>query len=169
MIRVRELLFLGVATGCGGLTHSLQPVDPSVDAWSASAGGEHAPPTRLLITPVTLWGGRTNYVYVYGAAWGDVVHLAMSPLGPGTTCPPPLGGSCLDMPAPALVGSAETPIYGYSFFRVSAPESMIGRSVFLQAAYADGADSVVSNRVTADIVRVTFHTGRTGESADTGE
>lgn len=59
------------------------------------------------IVPATLVVGCASRVEVRGASSGDTVYLYQSATAEVGTCPPRLGGACLDLDAPArLVGSA---------------------------------------------------------------
>jgi hypothetical protein len=130
---MRFALALALA-GCA--TEAQLPVDAS------------APPV-----PMTLWvssvsHGQAMQVVVRGADPNDRVWIGASLAGTGAgPCPASLGGQCLDIRGPTLIGAINTDASGNGQLRLTVPSTLPAGDVWFQAAVGNGAASHVSNVV----------------------
>ena len=107
-----------------------------------------------LIAPATLIGGALIELRVEGATPGKVVYFAASLQGFGQgPCPPPLGGLCIDIAQPQLIGSGTANPAGEASLFLNLPPRLPSDTVYLQAGMADGALSGTSNGVAVPFVR----------------
>lgn len=113
---------------------------------------ELAPPASIVLTgPARLVVGRVNTFTVTGnLGQQEPVYLALSTAGPGASCPPTLGGTCLSILAPQLADQArfdgEAALLEV-FVPAGAP---VGVTLGFQAGVIRGARgnaSVVSNAI----------------------
>lgn len=119
----------------------------SFDVFVRSAGSWSP---QLLVDP--LIRGQTATAKVCNTTPGEMVHLAYSLAGIGSgPCPPPLGGLCLDILSPRVLGSAFADSLGSAGFSANLPASTPLIPVYVQAVIARGVGgtlSVKSNVVT---------------------
>ncbi len=99
--------------------------------------------------------GAIGLVRAAGVRAGERVSFTASldGLGPGP-CPPPLGGLCLDLINPLLLGSTLADADGVAEFSKMVPASLPPIPVHLQAVVARGAggmESIKSNTVSAPL------------------
>lgn len=121
----------------------------SLAACSADATMVRPPPgpgNIDLVAPAQVTAGDVVQFSVTGATPGTTVFLGASVRGYGNgVCPPLLGGLCLDILQPILVGTTTANASGEATFGVSLPRGMRAGDVWLQAAMADGTASATSN------------------------
>jgi hypothetical protein len=123
---MRTLPLLLVLTAC----------DVEVDASTP------APPPPLLGLAVSqITSGNNLRASVAEVPPGTTVYFALSTTSsPGPTpCPPPLGGACLSLSNPRLLGSAVANADGLATLTVRAPTVRSGLAVQVQAAAVDPA------------------------------
>lgn len=107
-----------------------------------------------LIVPAALVGSTLVEFRVEGATPGTVVYFGVSLQGFGQgPCPAPLGGLCLDLQQPQLIGTGTANGQGVASLFLNLPRRLPANTLFLQAAMADGALSATSNGVAVPFVR----------------
>jgi len=118
------------------------------DAWAHEEPGAALPPPGTLDVDHTgeLFPGGILEILVTNMPAGDTAHVLVSTRGVGNgPCPGLLGGICLDIKRPTLVGSAAAP-NGTATVEVTIPSGVApGTTLFVQAARPDGANSDTSN------------------------
>lgn len=105
-----------------------------------------APPPSggLLLEAPGFAPGATVDLEVFGADPGDRVFFGASTRGDGGgPCPPTLGGGCLDLEAPILLGQRTADASGAAVLTVTTPPSL--PDVWLQAATPGAATPRISN------------------------
>lgn len=116
--------------------------------------------------------GEVATVTVDGAMPGESVRFVRSFKGLGSgPCPAVLGGLCIDMRGPSLVGAATADGQGQAIYTMSVPANApLGNSVSFQAAIARGVggiDSVKTDVITADVQEsFTFTATVDGDSSE---
>ena len=131
------------------------PTDDRFDSvqtaeWSPGEGGPMMPPPGVAPTVVidTLVEGAPGPVTAMNADPGETVYFIVSTSGIGAgPCPGQLGGQCLDILQPQLIGSAVADLNGEARLVVNTPAGLGGTTVFMQAAMVRGVggiDSVIS-------------------------
>lgn len=108
------------------------------------------PPPELTLEASGLTSGGSVVLTARGANAGERVFFGGTAAGIGAgPCPPTLGGACLDIRAPVLLGTATANSAGVADFSTTAPSPL--PTVWLQAAVARGAQSLVSNVASSDV------------------
>lgn len=93
--------------------------------------------------------GETALFSVSGATPRKTVYFALSGGLSSSFCPPILGGQCLGVWNPQLLGTAKANARGDAWLVVPVPTSVaVGDTVYLQAGMPDGAASEISQVVT---------------------
>jgi hypothetical protein len=90
--------------------------------------------------------GQRVTIESYGATPGArMVFAASSQMVQGATCPPALGGVCLDLVQPTILGSAVADAAGEAQVRTMVPAGVpVGSMVYVQAVEVAGAASIAS-------------------------
>lgn len=100
--------------------------------------------------------GQPATLTVSGAAPGESVSFLASGTGVGMgPCPPLLGGLCLDLLSPRLVGSDAADAGGVAELTLNVPGGLAINTAWFQAVIVrgpGGADSVKTNAAAADVV-----------------
>ncbi|MCA9490924.1 MAG: hypothetical protein KC621_13440 [Myxococcales bacterium] len=144
MSRTSVLLLPVLLAGCATEVAELD-LDASPDAvWQdARVGGTIAP--TMTLTGGVLNPGASAIFEVGGAQPGDTVHLLYGQGGVGA-CSQLLGGGCLSIANPAVVGQAVADVNGDAIFVATVPANApVGARPLFQAAVPDGAQSRVSD------------------------
>lgn len=124
----RSLLGALLLAGCAP-TEAVSP-----DAASDLLSPQLAPPMSLLVE--SLVPGGDGLFLVTGATPGDTVFFLRSPTL-GTTCPGVLGGVCLDLSQPLVMGSAQADAAGVAVLLLPLPATVpLGATMNFQAAVA---------------------------------
>jgi hypothetical protein len=114
-----------IGAGCGGEVVDTAQAPPPLSLAASEAGGV------LTLT-------------ASGAIPGTRVYFAGSLAGPGAgPCPPVLGGQCLGVASPVLIGQRPVGVSGVVTLSVPLPAGVT--AAWAQAAMAAGAGSLVSN------------------------
>lgn len=161
------LLALALLTACG--------VEEPTSAGMPSAPAELPeaqvpPPVFTLSAPGTAVPGASFTVSISGTLGEDErAYLIVGTRGVGAgPCPLPLGGLCIDMLAPAVVGSTLIDASGNASITITVPPTApIGATVGLQAVVVRGLGataSVKSNTATATVQAVVSGTQTFGFS-----
>ncbi|MFT4623425.1 MAG: hypothetical protein ACI8PZ_002081 [Myxococcota bacterium] len=134
-----------------------EPVSGPVD-WSAEPGVSAPLPGVLHLRVGDAVRGAPLELDLSGAPAGASVHVVASTggLAPGP-CPAPLGGTCLDVPAPLVrLATLRTDAHGHGATTVPLPSGLRpGLRLGLQAVLPAGADSATS----APVERITCPDG----------
>ncbi len=100
--------------------------------------------------------GQTATLTTTGAESGESVSFAVSGTGVGMgPCPPLLGGLCLDLLSPRLVGSAVANLDGMAQLTFNVPGGLAIDTAWFQSVIVrgpGGADSVKTNVAESDVV-----------------
>ena len=146
--RQQLLNAMGLAmAGCG-----VESVD-GAETGEELAVSEAAPPGMTLTQRGDLNTGASIQFQVTGAAPGGRVTLAGSTTTGAGPCPPPLGGICLDLVAPYVLGSAVANNVGQAMIDVILPHALMdGMTLHFQAAER-GAKTAVLTDVTTHPMR----------------
>lgn len=106
---------------------------------------EPPPQPQLELTLPYVVPGQTTLLSVHGATPGRRVSFGASLTRGSNVCPASLGGQCLGLRNPTLLGSAVANALGDAWLTVSVPNSLAdGTTVHFQAAVPDGASSRLS-------------------------
>lgn len=121
--------------------------EPFSDHLPPEASGQMPPPARpLLMDSSDLYSGQQNRLFAQGAQPGERVFFGGSLAGEGAgPCPSTLGGNCLGILRPFLIGSAVTNANGLAELIVDIPPSVPFDGICLQAAVLDLASPALSN------------------------
>ncbi len=108
-----------------------------------------APPPAFDLSASPVEQGGDLVLTVAGAPPSASVGIFFGPgLDPGTSCPPQLGGTCLDISQAVLFRSFSVDASGNGSVSVSAPAMMLpGREAFFQAGIVGGVSAVVAVQV----------------------
>jgi hypothetical protein len=143
------------------LTACQADLSDGADAFPRAASGDSSPPGHAVVEvaqlppPIAsslrapdLVRGRTAVFQVRGSLPGGRVYFArggtVAPGGLGA-CLPALGGACLDIRNPALLGSAVADSWGTATLNLPIPPAAPLISTNLQAAAINGADPYLSD------------------------
>lgn len=96
------------------------------------------PPAPLALTATPMKPGRAATIEVTGAQPGDTVYIGVGQPGAGP-CPPQLGGTCLGLVAPTLLGAPMADASGAARLDLLVPSLPHGLTASLQAATLSGA------------------------------
>jgi hypothetical protein len=131
------------------------PGDWALDqAWPS---GDEAPPPALALEVDPVLPGARGALSAAGLPPGATVGFVASPRGPGAgPCLPVLGGSCLGVRSPILLGTARAAVDGRARLELRWPDSLVeGSSISFQAAMPDGPETrfspVVTERVGGEV------------------
>jgi hypothetical protein len=92
--------------------------------------------------------GETTMLKVSGAPPDRQVYFVTSAATGSGFCPPALGGQCLGLWTPVILGQATTNVRGDAWLVATVPATYApGATVYFQAALPAGAASLVVNRV----------------------
>ncbi|MCA9489691.1 MAG: hypothetical protein KC621_07195 [Myxococcales bacterium] len=139
--------FFGYCTGSPSITVSkvlIESADGGVDdvVWGSLSGGP-----AFEVQPMQLLAGSPTNLAAAGAQPGETVWFLGSLSSGAGPCPALLGGQCLDLVQPQLLGSAVADASGGAVLNVGVPAGISGRTVYVQAAIrrgVNGVDSVVT-------------------------
>jgi hypothetical protein len=131
--------------------HLAITVNPVDDPWTLEAYVMDitAVPDRLTLDVSSMRAGQPATFTVTGATPGDDVYFALSSRY-GTTCAPILGGRCLGLRRPNILGSSTADATGTATLVIQVPPAA-SRSVLIQAVVPDGGDTMLSSVVGAFI------------------
>lgn len=126
---------------------AVAPPSPEAAPAEALPADHAAPPPALTLDVSDLIGGRPLTVTVRQGTAGAAAYIVRSPTA-GTTCPPALGGLCVDLANPVILGTATFNAQGVATLNLPLPVDLpVGQLMRFQAASpAPGAK--VSNTVT---------------------
>ena len=129
-------------------------VSPSASGWSPAVDEVSPPPLILSVSGFA--PGGTLEVSVEGANPGDTVwFLRSSSVGPGP-CPAGLGGLCLDLKRPILMGRTTADPLGTAEVVVPLPATVVsGMTMHVQALASDG----IADHYTSKVVTTTASSG----------
>lgn len=115
--------------------------------------GQAPPPARPLVFDADdFYLGNIATMRAQGAQPGERVFFGGSVAGEGPgLCPPTLGGNCLGILRPFLIGSAITDANGLATFTVNLPSTIPYDSICLQSAVLDSSNPALSNVYCAPI------------------
>lgn len=103
------------------------------------------PPTAGVELSASSWSNGTSFVAaVSGVTPGEQVRFAVGGRAVASPCPALLGGRCLGLSRPSLLGTAIADAQGVARLVVTAPRRRLGTTVCVQAAVPRGAGGVVS-------------------------
>lgn len=120
--------------------------DLNTDAsWEQLPEGELAPPA-LSLTVSDLMSGMRGRATARSAPAGTRIWFMASTSGPGRTCPPALGGACLDIGGAVNIGSQVTNGRSFAEYNFPVPALPPG-SVWFQAASLDAAGNLIKSNV----------------------
>jgi hypothetical protein len=120
--------------------------DLNTDAsWEELPEGELAPPA-LSLTVGDLMPGIRGRATARSAPAGTRIWFLASTSGPGRTCPPALGGGCLDIGGALNIGNQVANGRGFAEYNFPVPP-LPGGSVWFQAATLDAAGNLVKSNV----------------------
>ncbi len=119
--------------------------------------------------------GGTTLLEAINATPGDTVTFLRGS-SPGSTCPPPLGGDCLDLGSPKILGTAVANALGDAVLAISLPVAVpVGVNMHVQAMvstgspYASDVLSGVTSAVCGDLIQQSSETCDDGNAvADDG-
>jgi hypothetical protein len=158
-MRTNWLSYRNHLLGAMGLVPALVACEGEpAEAWDqdeiSSLPTDQAGPPLGLTQPGALLTGTEIGFRVTGATPGARVFLAgASQQGPGP-CPPVLGGTCLDLASPFLLGSAVADGTGLARIAATLPHELAdGLTIYFQAVEAGNASGVLSD-VTSHPARV---------------
>lgn len=146
ILRAMGVALVGFAGGCAeeGAVDEALPDDAL------------APPLTLTL-PAHLAAGQTVQVVVNGATPNATVYLAASPTQGAGPCPAPLGGLCLDLVNPHVLGNVQAAANGRATFDVLLPHAIPeGLTVYLQAA--QGGAAPAKTGASADVIEYPVRT-----------
>lgn len=104
-----------------------------------------APPPMWLFASDVTPGQRVTLEAMFATPGAQVVFAASGQTSPNATCPPALGGVCLDLVQPTILGSAVADVAGGARLSVRVPAGVpVGSTAYFQAAEVAGAASSVS-------------------------
>jgi hypothetical protein len=117
---------------------------------SLSPSAQQPPPLDLEVSTLVP-GARVTFT-VRGAPPGEAVLIGRGTgLGPGP-CPPSLGGDCLDILNPVLVGAATADAQGVAVLRLTLPVTVPAGAVLHTQAAVLGATPDVSPAVSSTVI-----------------
>jgi hypothetical protein len=132
----------GGLAGCAEEGAAGEPYELAVDA---------AAPPLVMQLPAAMLAGQTVQVQVSGATPNATVFLAAANAPGAGPCPPALGGLCIDLDNPRVLGRALASGAGRATFDVLLPHDMPeGSTIYLQAAQG-GAQAAKTN-VASDLI-----------------
>lgn len=113
----------------------------------ALATDQAAPPSGGILTTSAAIAGRPLRLRSVGHPPTSTVFFARG--ASGTACPPALGGQCLDLGSPTVLGSAPSDAQSTAELLLNLPATIgVGRSTLAQAANPAGTlGTVISNKV----------------------
>ncbi len=153
---MRAVFLLATALACAPQPDDWAAGTPQhhPEAWEGASQLDAAPPPAFidLDAPPAITEGARLELEVTGTDPGDRVTFIYSTRGYAVTCPAILGGRCVDLLAPKVLATVPADIDGTARYSVVVPMGTAGSSVFVQAVYVDGADSVVSDPESVDIL-----------------
>ncbi len=135
--------FFGFCLSDGRTITSIMLESPDGGIDNVRYGDFDTEPTLVVSTPFAFVAGGARPVRVQGADPGETVRLAMSPQLEQGPCPPSLGGACIDLANPFLVGSATVDPSGEAWFLPALPLSASG-FMHLQAIVVRPGGALVS-------------------------
>ena len=122
--------------------------DPSADLSQDEGSIGQAPPPRIDLVVGQLAPGLPTRLTARTAPAGTRIYFAMSTRGPGQTCPPILGGTCLDIAAASQLGVVPTNRQGYAELQITPPRGLRnGVDVWVQAVAIDPNGRVIKSAV----------------------
>lgn len=117
---------------------------------SAEASIDQAPPPALELSVGQLAPGYATRMTARTAPGGTRIYFAMSTRGRGQTCPPVLGGTCLDIAAASQLGAVPANRAGYAELSLTPPRGLRnGVDVWVQAVAIDPNGRVIKSPVVA--------------------
>ncbi|MCB9689505.1 MAG: hypothetical protein H6738_22350 [Alphaproteobacteria bacterium] len=140
--------FFGYCTGSASVTVTkilIESADGGIDdvVWGSLSGG----PPPFEVQPLQLLAGFPTNLAAAGAQPGETVWFLGSLATGAGPCPALLGGQCLDLLQPQVLGSAVADANGSAVLQVLVPAGISGQTAYVQAAIrrgAGGVDSVVA-------------------------
>lgn len=110
-----------------------------------------APPSGGILTTSAAIAGRPLRLRSVGHPSTSTVYFARG--GAGSTCPPALGGQCLDLASPTVLGSDPSDAMRTAQIQLNLPASVpVGLTTLVQAANPTGAfATIISNTATIRI------------------
>lgn len=139
--------FFGYCTGNASVSVTkvlIESADGGIDdvVWGSLAGGP-----AFEVQPMQLLADFPTNLAAAGAQPGETVWFLGSLASGAGPCPALLGGQCLDLLQPQILGSAVADATGSAVLQVRVPAGIGGRTAYVQAAIrrgAGGVDSVVT-------------------------
>ncbi len=108
------------------------------------------PPYDLGLSIGALVAGATGTLTASGADAGATVHYLHGGVGAGP-CPAALGGLCIDVTGPTLIGTAVADAAGVAELGIPVPSGLVGATVNVQAMQLAGVDTLQSPVVSVTI------------------
>lgn len=110
---------------------------------------ELAPPAPLELAVSQLYAGGAAKMTARSTTPGSQVHFVMSRRGRGTTCPPQLGGGCVDLAGPlTYLGAAPANRAGFAELTFTVPRAVPDSvDVFVQAVIVNAAGGLRKSAV----------------------
>jgi len=151
-----RFLTLLAFVACAPDTDDTWVADADTDAestWTGDVapGVPLPPPGNLTLSADTLVAGDAATLTLGGGTSGDTAAFVLSTVGEGSgPCPPALGGLCLDVASPKVMGTTTVDVDGMASLTFTVPASKAGYTITFQGA-TGGSNPDTSALVVATI------------------